>query len=112
MRVAGIEPKAFLLQALAHQYRIIQEEMAKEKPNAAVIAKAYATGADFASRAAPYCHPRLGQIDIRDRSLERVLPTQIPMTVADAMDEYMRGLTRPRDQFSLPPIIDHDPDEN
>jgi hypothetical protein len=42
MRVAGIEPKAFLLQALAHQHKIIQEEIAKGEPNAAVIANAYA----------------------------------------------------------------------
>ena len=112
MRVAGIEPKAFLLQALAHQYKIIQEEIAKDEPNGAVIADAYATGAEYASRAAPYCHPRLGQLDIRDRSLERVLPTQITMTVADAMEAYMRVLNRPREQVSLPLVIEHDAAEN
>ena len=112
MRVAGIEPKAFLLQALAHQYKIIQEEIAKDEPNGAVIADAYATGAEYASRAAPYCHPRLGQLDIRDRSLERVLPTQITMTVADAMEAYMRVLNRPGDQGSSTLVIEHDAAEN
>src|SRR5712671_5843444 len=114
MRVAGIEPKAFLLQALAHQHKIIQEEIAKDEPDAAAIAKAYAIGADYASRAAPYCHPRLGQLDIRDRSLERVLPTQITMTVGDAMEAYMRVLNRPREQVSPPPVIfiEHDVAEN
>jgi hypothetical protein len=112
MRVAGIEPKAFLLQALAHQHKIIQEEIAKDKPDVAAIAKAYAVGADYASRAAPYCHPRLGQLDIRDRSLERVLPTQITMTVADAMDAYMRILNRPREQVSAATVIEHDAAEN
>ena len=112
MRVAGIEPKAFLLQALAHQHKIIQEEIAKDEPDAAAIAKAYAIGAEYASRAAPYCHPRLGQLDIRDRSLERVLPTQITMTVADAMEAYMRILNRPREQVSSPIVIEHDAAEN
>src|SRR4051794_35414149 len=108
MRVAGIEPKAFLLQALAHQHKIIQEENAKDEPNPAVIANAYAVGAEYASRAAPYCHPRLGQLDIRDRSLERVLPTQITMTVADAMEAYMRLLNRPRQQGSPSLALEHD----
>jgi hypothetical protein len=112
MRVAGIEPKAFLLQALAHQHRIIQEEIAKDEPDAAVLASAYAVGAEYASRAAPYCHPRLGQLDIRDRSLERVLPTQITMTVADAMEAYMRILNRPREQVSRPLVIEHNAAEN
>src|SRR4029079_10965392 len=48
MRVAGIEPKAFLLQALAHQHKIIQEEIAKDEPDAAAIARAYAIGAEYA----------------------------------------------------------------
>jgi hypothetical protein len=112
MRVAGIEPKAFLLQALAHQHKIIQEESAKDEPDAAAIARAYATGAEYASRAAPYCHPRLGQLDIRDRSLERVLPTQITMTVADAMEAYMRILNRPNENVPPPLVIEHDAAEN
>lgn len=111
MRVAGIEPRAFLLQALAHQHKIIQDEIAKEEPDDAAIARAYAVGADYASRAAPYCHARLGQLDIRDRSLERVLPTQITMSVADAMEAYMRILNRPRDQISTF-MIEHDAAEN
>jgi hypothetical protein len=112
MRVAGIEPRTFLLQALAHQHKLIQEEIAKDEPNAAVIANAYAIGAEYASRAAPYCHPRLGQLDIRDRSLERVLPTQITMTVADAMEAYMQILNRPGEQVSPPTVIEHDAAEN
>jgi hypothetical protein len=112
MRVAGIEPKAFLLQALAHQHKIIQEEIAKDEPDAAVLASAYAIGAEYASRAAPYCHARLGQFDIRDRSLERVLPTQIRMTVADAMEAYMRILNRPRELSSPPLVVEHDAAEN
>jgi hypothetical protein len=112
MRVAGIEPKAFLLQALAHQHKLIQEEIAKDEPDGAVIASAYAVGAEYASRAAPYCHPRLGQIDITDRSLERVLPTQITMSVADAMETYMRVLNRPREQVSPSLVIEHDAAEN
>ncbi len=112
IRVAGIEPKAFLLQALAHQHKIIQEEISKDEPDAAAIARAYAIGAEYASRAAPYCHPRLGQLDIRDRSLERVLPTQITMTVTDAMEAYMRILNRPPEQVSPPRVIEHDAAEN
>jgi hypothetical protein len=112
MRVAGIEPKAFLLQALAHQHKIIQEEIAKDEPDTAAIARAYAIGAEYASRAAPYCHPRLGQLVIRDRSLERVLPTQITMTVADAMEAYMRILNRPRDHVPSTLVIEHDAAEN
>jgi hypothetical protein len=111
MRVAGIEPKAFLLQALAHQHKMIQEEVAKDKPDAAAIAQAYAVGAEYASRAAPYCHPRLGQLDIRDRSLERVLPTQITMSVADAMEAYMRILNR-SPEVSAPTLIEHDAAED
>jgi hypothetical protein len=111
MRVAGIEPKAFLLQALAHQHKIIQEEITKDEPDGATIARAYEIGAEYASRAAPYCHPRLGQLDIRDRSLGRVLPTQITMTVAEAMEAYMQILNRPLEQAS-PLVIEHDAAEN
>jgi hypothetical protein len=100
------------IQALAHQHKIIQEEIAKDEPDAAVLASAYAIGAEYASRAAPYCHPRLGQLDIRDHSLERVLPTQITTTVADAMEAYMRILNRPRERGSPPLVIEHDAAEN
>ena len=44
--------------------------------------------------------------------MSRANATQITMTVADAMEAYMRVLNRPREPSSPPLVIEHDAAEN
>jgi hypothetical protein len=65
MELAGIEPKAFLLNGLAFYQWRIQAERAKARPDLDKIAQDYAAGREFAKDAAPYCHSRLATAEIR-----------------------------------------------
>ena len=64
IQIAGIEPKAFLLNGLGFYQGQISAELAKgAKADRAKITEAFAAGREFAKDAAPYCHSRLGSIE-------------------------------------------------
>jgi hypothetical protein len=69
IQIAGVEPKAFLLQGLGFYQAQINAELAKgAKADQSKIAAALAAGKDFAKDAAPYCHSRLGSIEHSGRN--------------------------------------------
>jgi hypothetical protein len=64
LKVAGVDPKTFLLNGLAFYNGQIQREIAKRsKANLDIIATAYTAGREYAKDAAPYCHARLAAIE-------------------------------------------------
>jgi hypothetical protein len=95
IRIAGIEPKQFLLNGMGFYQAQIEAELAKgSKADTAKLAAAFAAGKDFAKDAAPYCHARLAAIehmgkgggpieysDVRDR-LARLIAREAAAGVA------------------------------
>lgn len=81
IKMAGVDPKQFLLNGLAFYQGRINEELARPKPDAKVVEAAYIAGKEFAKDAAPYCHARLqavahsgpdgGPIEMKDVSDSR-----------------------------------------
>lgn len=63
IELAGIEPKAFLLNGMSFYQGQINAELAKARPDHDKVAKAYNAGKEFAKDAAPYCHARLASIE-------------------------------------------------
>ena len=89
IRIAGIEPKQFLLNGMGYYQAQIEAELAKGgKADGDKIAASFTAGRDFAKDAAPYCHSRLG-------SIEHSGPNKGPISVVDltkASDDQIRAL--------------------
>ncbi|MCP4384114.1 MAG: hypothetical protein GY798_22345 [Hyphomicrobiales bacterium] len=86
--VAGISPRDFLLNGLAHYHGIIVKEQRKgRKADMLKIKEAYAAGLEYAKGAAPYCHSRLASISSTSST-----PKRAP-SARDAWPTFCAGWT-------------------
>ena len=63
IRIAGIEPKQFLLNGLGFYQGLIEAEIEKgADADLTALREAFTAGREFAKDAAPYCHSRMPQL--------------------------------------------------
>jgi hypothetical protein len=88
IRIAGIEPKTFLLNGMGFYQAQIEDEIAKGAgADQAKIAAAYAAGKEFAKDAAPYCHARLAAVEHMGKGGG-------PIEISDAKERLAHILSR------------------
>lgn len=88
IRIAGIEPKTFLLNGMGFYQAQIEDEIAKGAgADQAKIAAAYAAGKEFAKDAAPYCHARLAAVEHMGKGGGPIEVTRIERVVVDPANQ-------------------------